>query len=174
MKEFFLNFAMHWFNFTYIKTNRHIQTDTSIRVRKFKDWTVPCSRPASTFPNFSPYSSQRTTVGTLSSRPSSQGGPPEIEIQSSCKEGHFSTRVPSCRPECWEIRRKTPSKFQYSTTSWSFLWLPIGPQPVRYICISVWQRVWLTTQATTSRYRIFIVRVSTTMWRLRPTLTISM
>jgi len=25
MKEFFLNFAMHWFNFTYIKTNRHIQ-----------------------------------------------------------------------------------------------------------------------------------------------------
>ena len=25
MKEFFLNFAMHWFNFTYIKTNQHIQ-----------------------------------------------------------------------------------------------------------------------------------------------------
>ena len=122
MKEFFLNFAMHWFNFTYIKTNRHIQIDTtSIRVRKFKDWRVPCSHPASTFPNFSPYSSQRTTVGTLSSRPSSQGGPPEIEIQSSRQEGQFSMRVPSCRPECWEIRRKTPSKFQYSTTSWSSL-----------------------------------------------------
>jgi len=25
MKEFFLNFAIHWFNLTYIKTNRHIQ-----------------------------------------------------------------------------------------------------------------------------------------------------
>ena len=124
--------SMKWKNFSWIsqvigstslisKQIAIYKIDTSIKVRKFKDWTVPCSRPASTFPNFSPYSSQRTTVGTLSSRRSSQGGPPEIEIQSSCKEGHFSTRVPSCRPECWEIRRKTPSKYQYSTTSWSSL-----------------------------------------------------
>ena len=125
--------SMKWKNFSWISqcigltslTSKQIgiyKIDiTSIRVRKFKDWRVPCSHPASTFPNFSPYSSQRTTVGTLSSRPSSQGGPPEIEIQSSRQGGQFSMRVPSCRPECWEIRRKTPSKFQYSTTSWSFL-----------------------------------------------------
>jgi len=25
MKEFFQNFAIHWFNLAYIKTNRHIQ-----------------------------------------------------------------------------------------------------------------------------------------------------
>ena len=125
--------SMKWKNFSWISqcigstslTSKQIGIykidTTSIRVRKFKDWRVPCSHPASTFPNFSPYSSQRTTVGTLSSRPSSQGGPPEIEIQSSRQESHFSMRVPSCRPECWEIRRKTPSKFQYSTTSWSSL-----------------------------------------------------
>merc|ERR1712113_966030 len=37
MKEFFLNFAMHWFNFTFIKTNRHIQNHTtSIRSENLK------------------------------------------------------------------------------------------------------------------------------------------
>ena len=114
MKEFFLNFAMHWFNFTYIKTNRHIQTDTSIRVRKFKDWTVPCSRPASTSPTALPSSSQRTTSGTWFSKPPSLVDLPALHVIGESETGIFEESISFTFFEPLMLRNSAKNSFQIS------------------------------------------------------------